>query len=130
MRWAAERYIDNVEVVRGLDDAFEFFGGTVNCKHLIAYNCADDDFDMDDGYRGMIQFAISVKDPVFTDNKGTTGDVSNNFEVDNVNPANGFVLSRTPITSRVLSNFTAIGPNNAAGASSDYGWGMRWRKRH
>ncbi|HYV55058.1 MAG TPA: hypothetical protein VE933_10795 [Chitinophagaceae bacterium] len=120
--------IDYVEVVRGLDDAFEFFGGTVNCKHLIAYNSADDDFDMDDGYRGMIQFAISVKDPHFTDNKGTTGDVSNNFEVDNVNPANGLALSRAPITFPVLSNFTAIGPNNAAGTSADYGWGMRWRR--
>jgi hypothetical protein len=123
--------IDYVEVVRGLDDAFEFFGGTVNCKHLIAYNCADDDFDMDDGYRGRIQFAISVKDPAFTDNKGTTGDISNNFEVDNVNPSNGFLLSRTPITSPVLSNFTAIGPNNiqgTAGVSSDYGYGMRWRR--
>jgi hypothetical protein len=120
--------IDNVQVVRGLDDAFEFFGGAVNCKHLIAYNCADDDFDMDDGYRGMIQFAISIKDPTFTDNKGTTGDVSNNFEVDNVNPANGLALSRAPITFPVLSNFTAIGPNNASGTSADYGWGMRWRR--
>ena len=83
---------------------------------------------MDDGYRGMIQFAISVKDPHFTDNKGTTGDVSNNFEVDNVNPANGLALSRTPITFPVLSNFTAIGPNDAAGTSADYGWGMRWRR--
>lgn len=120
--------IDYVQVVRGLDDAFEFFGGTVNCKHLIAYNCADDDFDMDDGYRGRIQFAISIKDPAFTDAKGTTGDVSNNFEVDNVNPGAGFLLSRAPITFPVLSNFTAIGPNNAAGTSADYGWGMRWRR--
>lgn len=120
--------IDYVEVVRGLDDAFEFFGGTVNCKHLIAYNSADDDFDMDDGYSGLIQYAISIKDPKFTDPKGTTGDVSNNFEVDNVNPANGFLLSKTPITFPVLSNFTAIGPNNAAGTSTDYGWGMRWRR--
>lgn len=120
--------IDYVEVVRGLDDAFEFFGGTVNCKHLIAYNCADDDYDMDDGYRGKIQFAISIKDPKFTDNKGTSGDVSNNFEVDNVNPSNGFLLTRSPITFPVMSNFTAIGPNNASGTSSDYGWGMRWRR--
>lgn len=123
--------IDYVEVVRGLDDAFEFFGGTVNCKHLIAYNCADDDYDMDDGFRGKIQFAISIKDPAFTDNKGTTGDISNNFEVDNVNPSNGFLLSRTPITFPVLSNFTAIGPNNlpgVGGVSSDYGYGMRWRR--
>lgn len=123
--------IDYVEVVRGLDDAFEFFGGTVNCKHLIAYNCADDDFDMDDGYRGKIQFAISIKDPRFTDAKGTTGDVSNNFEVDNVNPGNGFLLTRTPITFPVMSNFTAIGPNQASNpptVSADYGWGMRWRR--
>ena len=120
--------IDYVQVVRGLDDAYEFFGGTVNAKHLIAYNCADDDFDMDDGYRGKIQFAISIKDPRFTDNKGTSGDISNNFEVDNVNPANGFLWTRSPVTFPILSNFTAIGPNNAAGTSSDYGYGMRWRR--
>jgi len=120
--------IDYVEVVRGLDDAFEFFGGTVNCKHLIAYNCADDDFDIDDGFRGKIQYALSVKDPAFTDNKGTSGDISNNFEVDNVNPANGFLFTKTPITFPILSNFTAIGPNNAAGTSTDYGYGMRWRR--
>lgn len=120
--------IDYVEVVRGLDDAYEFFGGTVNCKHLIAYNCADDDYDMDDGYRGKIQYAISIKDPSFTDNKGTTGDISNNFEVDNVNPANGFLWTRSPITFPVLLNFTAVGPNNASGTSPDYGYGMRWRR--
>ncbi len=120
--------IDYVEIVRGLDDAFEFFGGAVNCKHLVAYNCADDDFDMDDGFRGKIQYAISVKDPKFTDNKGTTGDISNNFEVDNVNPSNGFLFTRAPITYPILSNFTAVGPNNAAGTSSDYGYGMRWRR--
>ena len=131
--------IDYVQVTRGYDDAFEFFGGTVNCKHLIAYNSADDDYDMDDGYSGKIQFAISIKDPKFTDPKGTTGDVSNNFEVDNVNPANGLILSRPPISFPVMSNFTAVGPNSAPGAapsngaigtgtSSDYGWGMRWRR--
>jgi hypothetical protein len=120
--------IEYIQVIRGLDDAFEFFGGTVNAKHLVAYNCADDDYDMDDGYRGKIQFAVSIKDPKFTDAKGTTGDKSNNFEVDNVNPSNGFLLTRTPITSPVLSNFTVIGPNNASGTSADYGWSMRWRR--
>jgi hypothetical protein len=120
--------IDYVQIVRGLDDAFEFFGGTVSAKHLIAYNCADDDFDMDDGFSGNIQFAISIKDPAFTDDKGITGDISNNFEVDNVNPSNGLLYSKTPITYPVLSNFTAIGPNNAAGTKADYGYGMRWRR--
>ena len=97
-------------------------------KHIIIYNSADDDFDFDDGYRGMIQYGISFRDPAFTDPKGTTGDVSNNFEFDNVNPSNGLALNRAPITSPVMSNFTAVGPNNAAGTSSDYGWGMRMRR--
>ncbi|HYK76516.1 MAG TPA: hypothetical protein VEV16_06035 [Daejeonella sp.] len=119
--------VDHIQVIRGLDDAFEFFGGTVNCKYLIAYNCADDDFDMDDGYRGKIQFAVSIKDPKFTDDKGTSGDISNNFEVDNTNGKKDFVTT-TPITFPILSNFTAIGPNNAAGTSPDYGYGMRWRR--
>jgi len=123
--------IDYVQVLRGYDDAYEIYGGTVNLKHIIAYNSADDDFDIDDGYTGNIQFAVSIKDPKFTDPKGTTGDVSNNFEVDNVNPANGFTLSRPPVSFPVMSNFTAIGPNTAPGAgttTADYGWGMRWRR--
>ena len=117
--------IDYVQVIRGLDDAFEFFGGAVNCKHLIAYNCADDDFDMDDGFHGKIQFAVSIKNPTFTDTK-TGGDLSNNFEVDNTNGT--LPYATTPITSPVLSNFTAVGPNNASGTSVDYGYGMRWRR--
>lgn len=120
--------IDYVQISRGYDDGIEVFGGTVNMKHIVIYNSADDDFDFDDGYRGMIQYGISFRDPAFTDPKGTTGDVSNNFEFDNVNPANGLALNRAPITSPVMSNFTAIGPNNAAGTSSDYGWGMRMRR--
>lgn len=118
--------VDHIQVIRGLDDAFEFFGGSFNAKYLIAYNCADDDYDMDDGYHGKIQFAVSIKDPAFTDGKGTSGDISNNFEVDNTTDANGYLS--TPVTSPVLSNFTAIGPNNAAGTSADYGYGMRWRR--
>ncbi|SHN36778.1 hypothetical protein [Mucilaginibacter sp. OK098] len=118
--------VDHIEVLRGLDDAFEFFGGTFNAKYLLAYNNADDDFDLDDGYRGKIQFGISIKDPAFTDNKGTTGDISNNLEVDNTTDAKGYLL--TPVTSPVLSNFTAIGPNNATGVSADYGYNMRWRR--
>ncbi|SEA54065.1 hypothetical protein SAMN05192529_12635 [Arachidicoccus rhizosphaerae] len=118
--------IDHIQVVRGLDDAFEFFGGAVNCKYLIAYNCADDDFDMDDGFHGKIQYGLSIKDPAFTDSKGTTGDLSNNFEVDNTNGKIPF--STTPMTTPILSNFTAIGPNNASGTSSDYGYGMRFRR--
>jgi len=118
--------IEYIQVIRGLDDAYEFFGGSVKCRYLIAYNSADDDYDMDDGYHGKIQFAISIKDPGFTDKK-TGGDLSNNFEVDNTNGSSK-PYTATPITHPLLSNFTAIGPNNAANTSPDYGYGMRWRR--
>lgn len=118
--------VDHVQVVRGLDDAFEFFGGAFNAKYLIAYNNADDDFDFDDGYHGKIQFAVSIKDPAFTDEKGTTGDISNNFEFDNTTTAKGFLLQ--PNTFPLMSNFTAIGPNNAANTSAAYGYNARFRR--
>jgi len=39
--------IEYVEVFSNKDDGFEWFGGTVNCKHLIAAFCRDDSYDMD-----------------------------------------------------------------------------------
>ena len=39
--------VDYVMVSFNGDDSFEWFGGTVNCKHLIAYKGVDDDFDTD-----------------------------------------------------------------------------------
>lgn len=45
--------VENVQVDFCGDDAFEWFGGTVNCKNLIAYRALDDDFDCDFGFRGM-----------------------------------------------------------------------------
>ena len=48
--------IDHVQVSYSNDDSFEWFGGTVNCKNLIAYRGWDDDFDTDNGYSGHVQY--------------------------------------------------------------------------
>ncbi len=93
--------IDYVEVAYANDDSFEWFGGTVNCTHLIAYKGLDDDFDTDNGYSGKIQFGIAVRDSQVADVSG-----SNSFESDN--DANGSSLN--PQTSAVFSNMTVIGP--------------------
>ena len=71
--------------------------------------------------KGMIQFAVSVKQPSFTDPKGVS------FEVDNTNPGNK-PITTIPTTYPVLSDFTAMGPNNAPGTSAAYGYGARWRR--
>ncbi len=93
--------IEFVQVSYANDDSYEWFGGTVNAKHLIAYKGWDDDFDTDNGYSGMLQFLLSIRDRNFAD----TSD-SNGFESDN----DGSGSSNTPLTKPVFSNVTLIGP--------------------
>ena len=53
--------IDHVEVISNADDGVEFFGGTVNCKHLAVAFCGDDAFDFDMGYQGKGQFWLAIQ---------------------------------------------------------------------
>lgn len=53
--------IDYIEVFSNADDGFEFFGGTVNCKHLVSVFNQDDSFDTDEGYRGKGQFWFALQ---------------------------------------------------------------------
>ena len=96
--------IDHIQCSFVNDDAFEWFGGSVNCKNLVAYRCLDDDFDTDNGFNGKVQFCLSVRDPEIADNP--TVSTSEGFESDN-NPAGD---GATPITAAVFSNVTEIGP--------------------
>jgi serine/threonine protein kinase len=50
--------IDHVQVRMASDDCFEFFGGTVDAKHLVCQSSGDDGFDWDFGYRGRLQFLV------------------------------------------------------------------------
>jgi hypothetical protein len=93
--------IDHVQVSYSGDDSFEWFGGSVNCKHLIAYRGLDDDFDADFGYNGDVQFALSVRDPAVADVSA-----SNGFEIDN----NAQGTGATPKTRPTFSNVTVVGP--------------------
>jgi len=96
--------LDYVQVSYSNDDSFEWFGGTVNAKHLIAYRGVDDDFDTDFGFSGNIQFAFSLRDPNVWD--GASGGSSNGFESDN--DASG--TTATPKTKATFSNVTIVGP--------------------
>ena len=98
--------IDHVMVSRSGDDAFEFFGGTVTAKYLIAHNALDDDLDTDFGFQGKIQFAVVKRDPNFADVSG-----SNGFESDN--DATG--STNAPQTNPTFSNITVVGPIQNAG---------------
>ncbi|MEF9985943.1 MAG: hypothetical protein RSC28_06005 [Bacteroidales bacterium] len=97
--------IDHIQVSYSNDDSYEWFGGCVNAKYLIAYHGWDDDFDTDNGFSGKLQFLLSVRNPKLADVS-----VSNGFESDN--EANGTAI--TPITSPVFSNLTVVGPISSA----------------
>jgi hypothetical protein len=104
--------VDHVQVSYANDDSFEWFGGTVNCSHLIAYKGLDDDFDTDNGFSGKIQFGIGVRDPQVADVSG-----SNAFESDN--DANG--STTLPQTGAIFSNMTIIGPIQSTATTTNAG---------
>jgi hypothetical protein len=51
----------HIEVMSNYDDGIELFGGTVNIHHICISFCDDDQFDMDQGYSGKIQFAFGTE---------------------------------------------------------------------
>ncbi|MFA6278067.1 MAG: hypothetical protein WC622_15040 [Pedobacter sp.] len=103
--------IDYVEVYRSGDDAYEWFGGAVNCSHLLAIDSWDDDFDTDNGFSGKVQFGLSQRLAVTADVSG-----SNGFESDN----NGAGDNTTPQTSAVFSNMTVLGPVGQGSVNANF----------
>jgi Secretion system C-terminal sorting domain len=97
----AATQIDHVQCSFGGDDAFEWFGGTVSGKYLIAFKTVDDMFDTDFGYNGKNQFLLGISDPQLADVSG-----SNGFESDN----DGQGTTNTPFTDATFSNVTIAGP--------------------
>jgi hypothetical protein len=50
-----------VQVHNSSDDGFEWFGGKVNARYLVATGNDDDSFDTDQGFDGSIQYGIVVQ---------------------------------------------------------------------
>jgi hypothetical protein len=100
--------IDYVQVSYTNDDAFEWFGGSVNCKHLVSFRNLDDDFDTDNGYKGIVQYGLIVRDPSIADNPSVS--TSESFESDN-NAAGTASAAGFDTTSAIFTNITSVGPS-------------------
>ncbi|HAI75827.1 MAG TPA: hypothetical protein DCM08_06225 [Microscillaceae bacterium] len=119
--------IENVQVSFSGDDAFEWFGGTVNARNLVSHRNWDDDFDTDLGYVGKVQFGIALRDPFIADQSQ-----SNCFECDN--DASG--SSNVPISNPTFSNITCVGNNSrlrngaviTSGLNANYGRALHIRR--
>jgi hypothetical protein len=111
--------LENIQTIYANDDAFEFFGGTVNGKNLYAFATADDDFDFDFGYTGMITNGVAKRDPQFVD----SGDAGNGIECDNDGTGSG----AQPVTHPKLFNMILVGPN-VSSALANHNLGLRFRR--
>jgi hypothetical protein len=93
--------IDHIHSHMNADDGVEFFGGTVNVKHVIVTGTGDDGFDWTFGWKGKAQFVIVAM---------TNGDASadsNGIEADN----SEFGDTLTPYSNPTLYNFTLVSNN-------------------
>jgi len=93
---------DYIQVSYSNDDSFEWFGGTDNGKHLIAFRGLDDEFDTDNGFSGHYQFLVSLRDPA-------VADVSNSNGLNQIMTQTDRQIH--PYTSAVFSNVTFARPD-------------------
>ncbi|WP_242920988.1 T9SS C-terminal target domain-containing protein [Pontibacter liquoris] len=113
--------IDFVQVSYSGDDSFEWFGGNVNAKHLVAYKNVDDMFDTDNGYSGTLQYLVGIADPNVADVSS-----SNGFESDNDSKG----TTNGPVTSARFSNVSLFGPlaTPTTTVNSQFASGMHIRR--
>jgi len=129
-----------LQSVSGLDDSFEWFGGTVDGRYLVSYESGDDHFDTSEGYRGRNQFLISLQSTFLTPRAGA-GAISadpQGFEVDGCNgggctaPSGGNAQSSGRDdglwTMNVFANYTIIGVGELATVPANGGFGMVLRR--
>ena len=98
--------MDHVQAHMGLDDACEWFGGTVNIKYLVCDGAADDTFDYQLGTTAKVQFAFGQQTPLSLDAAGSNGWEGDNNE-------NGFDF--TPRSNPSFCNVTMIGCKGQGG---------------
>ncbi|RMF18000.1 MAG: hypothetical protein D6761_03440 [Candidatus Dadabacteria bacterium] len=88
--------LSHVQVHFGLDDGIEWFGGSVNGDHLVVSGVADDCFDTDLGYSGIVQWAVCIQ---------AAGQGDNGIEASN----NADNFAAAPVAFPKFANYTFIG---------------------
>lgn len=105
--------VDYIQAHMSRDDAIEFFGGTVDVKHAVLSNAADDSLDWTFGWSGRAQFIAITQ-------RGD--DADNGIEADD----NEFDNNALPRSNPQIYNITVCGdPDRNEGAESPRGANLR-----
>lgn len=100
--------IEYIEIFANKDDGIEWFGGTVNAKYLVAAFGSDDGFDIDQGFRGNIQFGFVIGTDITSDRQDKGG------EWDGATSP----LDASPMGDAIFANITMVGIGNAGAANT------------
>jgi hypothetical protein len=101
--------VDHVQTRYGLDDAFEWFGGTADAKYLVGMSGRDDYLDGQLGWSGRVQFFLAFAGKDVPGNRG--------IEMDN----SEFNFTATPLGQPQLYNATFAGAGDVLTAGFDEG---------
>lgn len=104
----------HIQASFGGDDSFEWFGGDVDAKYLFSFKTSDDDFDVDQGFAGNVQFGAAWRGPSIANSSG-----SNGFESDGIMNSS-CTLPFGATTTATFSNMTLIGNGNNSVTSPDF----------
>jgi hypothetical protein len=100
-----------IEVVNNADDEIEHFGGTVDMKYVAGLFGGDDGIDIDQGYRGRIQFGFQIQNNTgFGRPTANIGDCLGEWD------GGESPTTSRPYTVHTLFNFTGIGTGSGASA--------------
>lgn len=94
--------IEYVQVIGSEDDCIEWFGGMSKNSHLVCLGPDDDGLDMDEGFRGSIQYAIV-----------SLGAKNGDRGIESDNNGGGF--EKTPVSAPKLANITILGDQGKKG---------------
>lgn len=92
--------VDYIQVHMNADDGVEFFGGTVNVKHVVLTGNKDDSLDWTSGWTGKAQFVLI---------KQASDEGNNGIEADNLKSP----MTAIPRSNPTLSNVTMLGSETA-----------------
>lgn len=121
-----ETNLHHIESLNSQDDGIEIWGGTANVKNVVVWNCGDDSFDVDQGWRGKAQHGLIVQG--YTAGTAQGSGISDNcFEMDGAEQCHW-----QPVTSSIIANFTVVGGydwNGTSGPTGNNGadHGTEWR---
>jgi hypothetical protein len=114
--------LEYIESLAGLDDSFEWFGGTVDARYLVSYESGDDHFDWSEGYSGRNQYLIAFQSTTIAPRAGagTLSTDPRGFEGDGCELTKaGCTYANTPLSKPLFANFTVIGPGAGVFAPAD-----------